>query len=180
VAEFDLERESIVLEEDPILNIRPESDNISEEATAAAHDDHEEETTPLEYFGDNQVDGLGYPITRIAAWTAAQSDGSRAYVMDSIGILHALKIERNFDRAEFWDRKCPLHHIDYGTHHVDAEVFAAAYNECTGVSNVSGTQWTREEVRRRPGPGRWLGQRPRVIEPHGTAGQDSDSVRNCL
>lgn len=64
--------------------------------------------------------------------------------MNSIGVFSGLKILQKFGfgSASFWDRKCPIHIIDHGTGagfteaSTDAEVYAAAYNECTGVSDV--------------------------------------------
>jgi DNA/RNA endonuclease G (NUC1) len=62
--------------------------------------------------------------------------------MNSIGVFSGLKIEQKFKRASFWDRKCPIHVIDHGTGagfeeaSDAAEVYAAAYNECNGVSDV--------------------------------------------
>jgi hypothetical protein len=55
--------------------------------------------------------------------------------MDDIGVFSGLKIEQGFKRAAFWERKCPIHVLQHGTK-IDAEIYAAAYNECTGISDV--------------------------------------------
>jgi len=62
--------------------------------------------------------------------------------LNSIGVFSGTKVLQKFKRASFWDRKCPIHIIDHGTgagfmeESTDAEVYAAAYNECTGVSDL--------------------------------------------
>ncbi|CAK0851370.1 unnamed protein product [Prorocentrum cordatum] len=56
-------------------------------------------------------------------------------VMDNIGVFSGLKIQQGFPKAAFWERKCPIHVLEHGTKS-DAEVYSAAYNECTGISDV--------------------------------------------
>jgi len=75
-------------------------------------------------------------------------------VMSSIGVFSGLKIEQGFSRAAFWERRCPIHAIGHGTSG-DAEVYTAAYNECTGVADV--VYYSVDAAKFRAGAGRFPG-----------------------
>jgi len=75
-------------------------------------------------------------------------------VMSSIGVFSGLKIEQGFTRAAFWERRCPIHAIDHGTS-ADAEVYTAAYNECTGVADV--VYYSVDAAKFKEGAGRFPG-----------------------
>jgi len=75
-------------------------------------------------------------------------------VMSSIGVFSGLKIEQGFSRAAFWERRCPIHAISHGTS-ADAEVYTAAYNECTGNADV--VHYSVDADKFRAGAGRFPG-----------------------
>lgn len=85
----------------------------------------------VELEGSAAARGDGHAAQEFLAARKAWS----GVVMENAGVFSGLKIKQDFQRAAFWERKCPIHVLEHGTRS-DAEVYAAAYNECTGVSDV--------------------------------------------
>ncbi|CAK0864542.1 unnamed protein product [Prorocentrum cordatum] len=71
--------------------------------------------------------GQEFLVARKRSWSGV--------AMDSVGVFSGLRILQDFQRAAFWERQCPIHVLAHGTDS-DVEVYSAAYNECTGVSDV--------------------------------------------